>query len=475
MNRTSPPQLAESAEDIAGRIEVRGIDYVPDEERHGKPTELFWIWLSANVTYLYFTLGGFVLLAGLTLWQAITVVVVGNLYWFGVGALAISGPSSGTPSVVVTRAMFGIRGNRPLSAGIGWLIAIAYEFINLALGSLAGFALADQLGLGSSWPVRAAILVTVAVVTFAISIYGHATIAKLSPYFSAVLALIMLVLGAFVVAHTQIGYRPEQSLGVAGTWVAVAVSIALIAGVPLSWGTGADYARYLPRQASPRKVLIYTALGGFVPAVVLAVLGVLAATAVDMNDAQTNLREIVPGWFYPVFLLVIVLSSITNNVLTAYSSGLCLQALGIRMSRARTVFIDGVLSTGLAAYALFVSNFLDSLSRTIELSVAVLAPSMALYVTDIVLRRNDYDGVGINDETEDSPYWYRRGWNVAGTVAFLGGIAACLLFVHTSTFSGPLSNALGGADLSFLVGPLVTAIIYIALFSRQRQASAVSL
>jgi NCS1 family nucleobase:cation symporter-1 len=71
MNSTSPPQLAEDAEDIAGRIEVRGIDYVPDDERHGRPTELFWIWLSANVTYLYFTLGRFVLLAGLTMWQAI--------------------------------------------------------------------------------------------------------------------------------------------------------------------------------------------------------------------------------------------------------------------------------------------------------------------------------------------------------------------------------------------------------------------
>jgi nucleobase:cation symporter-1, NCS1 family len=455
--------------DVAGRVEVRGIDYVPDDERHGKPVELFWIWLSANVTYLYFTLGGFVLLAGLSLWQAIAAVVIGNLYWFGVGALAVSGPASGTPSVVVTRAMFGIRGNRPLSAGIGWLVAIVYEFINLALGALAGFALADQLGLGDSWPVRVAILAIVAVVTFAISIYGHATIAKLSPYFSAILAVIMLALGGFVLAHTRFDYQPAEPLDTVGSWVAVALSIALIAGVPLSWATGADYARYLPRTTSQRKVLVYTALGGFVPAVLLAVLGVLAGTAVDMNDAQTNLAEIVPGWFYPVFLLVIVLSSITNNVLTAYSSGLCLQALGVKMSRARTVFIDGVLSTGLAAYALFVSDFLDSLSKTIELSVAVLGPSMALYVTDIVLRRNRYDGVALNDEQPGSRYWYQRGWNTAGTVALLAGVLACLLFVNTSVYTGPLSNALGGADLSFLIGPVVTAVVYAVLFSRQRE------
>lgn len=472
MNTTTSPQSHGVDRDVAGRVEVRGIDFVPEAERHGKPRELFWIWLGANVTYLYFTLGGFVLLAGLTLWQAIAVVIVGNLYWFGVGAIAVSGPSAGTPSVVVTRAMFGIRGNRPLSAGIGWLVAVVYEFINLALGALAGFALADHLGLGDSWPVRAVILSIVAIVTFTISIYGHATIAKLSPYFSAILAVIMVVLGVFVVAHTQFDYVPAEPLDAASSWVAVALGIALIAGVPLSWGTGADYARYLPRTTSQRQVLVYTALGGFVPSVLLAVLGVLAGTAVNMDDAQTNLARIVPGWFYPIFLLVIVLSSITNNVLTAYSSGLCLQALGVKMSRARTVFIDGILSTGLAAYALFVSNFLDSLSKTIELSVAVLGPSMALYVTDIVLRRNDYDGMALNDEQPGSRYWYRRGWNLAGTVALIVGVLACLLFVNTSIYTGPLSNALGGADLSFLVGPLVTAIVYWVLFKRQARTTA---
>lgn len=454
--------------DVAGRIEVRGIDYVPDDERHGRPVELFWVWLSANVTYLYFTLGGFVLLAGLTLWQALAVVIVGNLYWLGVGALAVSGPSSGTPSVIVTRAMFGVRGNRPLSAGIGWLIAIIYEFINLALGSLAGFALAERIGLGTSWPVRAAILLVTAVVTFAISIYGHATITRLSPIFSGILALIMAVLGAFVIGHTQFGYVPAEQLDATNTWAAAALSIALIASVPLSWATGADYARYLPRTTSPRKVLAYTALGGFVPAVILAVLGVFAATAVDMTDAQTSLEQILPGWFYPVFLLVIVLSSITNNVLTAYSSGLCLQALGLRLSRARSVFIDGVLSTALAAYALFVSNFLDSLSQIMELSVAVLAPSMALYVTDIILRRNAYDGIALNDESAGSPFWYWRGWNVAGIVAFCAGITACTLFINTSLFTGPLSDALGGADLSFVVGPVVTAGVYAVLFRPAR-------
>ena len=70
-------------------------------------------------------------------------------------------------------------------------------------------------------------------------------------------------------------------------------------------------------------------MGGFLPAVLLGGLGVLAGTVVDMTDPQTSLQTLLPSWFYPVFLLVIIIGTITNNVLTAYSTGLALQAVGI--------------------------------------------------------------------------------------------------------------------------------------------------
>ncbi|MFE9646516.1 cytosine permease [Streptomyces sp. NPDC006365] len=189
-----------SGGDLPGRVEVRGIDHIPDAERHGRPRELFWVWFAANITYLYFVLGGVVLLLGLTLWQSVLVLVVGNLYWVGVGTLAVSGPPSGTPSVVVTRAMYGVRGNRPLSAGIGWLVAIAYEAVNLALGSLAGFALADHLGLTVSGPVKVVVLLVTAAVTFAVSIFGHAVTITLGAVAIGGLAYVPAVAAAVAVA-----------------------------------------------------------------------------------------------------------------------------------------------------------------------------------------------------------------------------------------------------------------------------------
>ena len=119
MSHTTPepsaaasPPASPAASDRAGHIETHGVDVIPDAERHGRPRELFWVWMSANVVYLYFVLGGVLVLLGLSIWEALAITVVGNLWWAIVGWLAVSGPASGTPSVTVMRAMFGIRGNR---------------------------------------------------------------------------------------------------------------------------------------------------------------------------------------------------------------------------------------------------------------------------------------------------------------------------------------------------------------------------
>ena len=334
------------ATDQAGRIETHGIDYVPDSERHGSARSLFVVWAASNVTYLYIVLGGTLVLLGLDVWQALAVVVAGNLFWGLVGWLSISGPSSGTPSEVVTRAMFGVRGNRVFNVVLGWLVGVAYEAINLSIGALAGFALIAQWGGNAGTPVKVLVVLATALVTFTISVYGHATIVKLSGWFTWILLACTLVLGYDVLRHAHWGYQVPAASAVHGgaLWGVAAAGFTIIASSPLSWGTGADYARYLPADVSRRGVIWWTALGGFLPAVTLSGLGVLAGTVVDMTNPQTSLRVLLPGWFYPVFLLVIVAGAITNNVLTAYSTGLALQAVGIPWQRSVTVIFDAVVA-----------------------------------------------------------------------------------------------------------------------------------
>jgi len=449
--------------DEFGKVEARGIDFIPPDERHGKPRQLFAVWAAANINYLYIVLGGLLTVFGLNVWQAMAAVVVGNLYWAAIGAMGTSGPAAGAPSSVIMRAMYGTTGNRFNLGIFQWPVFIAYEAINLCLGALAGFAVVEAWGGSLPTAARVAVVFVTAGVTLTISVYGHATIMRMSGVFTVMLATAMAVLAIFVVAHADWGYQPEAELRGAAMWAAMAAGTALIAAAPLSWGVSPDYARYLPADTSNKAVAVWTALGGFIPSVLLGGVGVLAGTVIDMTDAQTNLAAIVPAWFYPVFLLVIVVGSVANNVLTMYSSGLYLQAVGIPLRRSITVLFDGALGIAIACYALFVSDFTSALSGILELSIVLIGPSVAIYVTDQWLRGNRYDGVALNDVSSDGIAWYTRGFNVAGLSALLSGALAAALFVQNDEFAGPLARALGGADLSWLAGPLVASCVYIAV------------
>jgi NCS1 family nucleobase:cation symporter-1 len=452
-----------AATDVAGRVEVRGIDFVPPEERHGGPRDVAWIYFSANMLYLFFVLGGTMILLGLSLAQAIGVVITANLVYVLVGWLATSGFASGTPSAVVTRAVFGVRANRVCMSGVMWVIAVVYGAINLALGALAGFALAAELGVPINVPVKVVILLALAVATFTVCIYGHATMVRLSPAFGVVMSVVLVLLGVFVVREADFGYTPAAPLSGAPLLAALCIGFTLIAAPAMSYVNGADFARYLPATSSRGRVTGWTALGGMLPSVVISVLGVLAGTRIDMTDPQVSIAEIVPSWFYPLFLFVVVAGSVSNNVLLAYSAGLYQQAMGIKLSRVRSVLLIGVLITALAAYASFATDFLVAVSNFLQFSITVLAPLMAVYATDIAVRRNRYDGLALHDETPGGPFWYRNGINWAGVSALLLGAVAALMCVNTTLWTAPVATALDGADLSLLAGPVVAAVTYLLL------------
>jgi purine-cytosine permease-like protein len=223
----------------------------------------------------------------------------------------------------------------------------------------------------------------------------------------------------------------------------------------------------LPADSSKRAVALWTATGGLLPAILLSGLGVLAGTAVDMTDPQTSLRAIVPNWFYLLWLLTIFAGSITGNALTAYSSGLSLQAVGLAWKRTTTIVFDAAIAIGLACYALFVSNFLSTLNDILALSVAFLGPALAIYGTDIIMRHNRYAGLELHDETPAGPCWYRHGINWPGVGALMIGSGVALLCVNTALLVGPISDTLAGADISAVVGPIIATVVYAAATRHQ--------
>lgn len=455
-------EAVRSRSDRAGRTEVHGIDHIADDERHGRPRQLFSVWAAANVNYLSLVTGGALVLMGLSLRQALAVIVVGNLFWLLTGLLAVSGPAAGAPSEVITRAMYGVLGNRVNNAIVGWLISVCYFALNLAAAATVAFSLVEKAGVTANTGVQIAVVVVIAGLTLAIGVYGHGLITKLYLPITLVLTAVFAVAAVPVLEHTDFGYTPDEPLSGVGLWSVLVAGVALIGSGPLSYTTSADFSRYLPRTTSAKSVLGWTALGGFVPSVIVCSLGACAATAVDMSDPQTGLKAILPAWFFPFFLLALVLGTIAINALTSYSAGLALQAVGIRIRRTRSVLVDGVAAVSLTLYGLLISNFLDTVSNVLQLTVVLLGPSMAVYATDILLRRNRYNGPALMDETATGSFWYTAGVNRAGALALAAGVTAAALCVNT-LYTGPIAQALGGMDLALPVGIVVAAALYAVL------------
>lgn len=454
---------AAAANDSATRVETHGIDHIPDAERHGRARDLFAVWAAPNVNFLAVVIGATLVLMGLSLWQALIAIVVGNLFSIVTGIVAGSGPAAGAPSEIITRAMYGVNGNRVNVAIAGWLISVCYLAINWAAATTVMVGLLGRLGVPATGWTIAISAILIAAATMVISVYGHGLIMRLYQPLAIVLALIFIVMAVFVVSRAQWGFAPAQPLEGMDLVVMMSAGIALTASGPLSYTNSADFARYLPARTRVRDVATWTGLGMMIPGILATFVGALAASAVDMSDPEAGLEQFLPDWFAPVFLISVIVGTIANNAMTAYSSGLALQAVGVRLPRTRTVLLDGTVGVLMTLFALLIWNFLDSVSSALQLAVTVLAPVMGVYLADMLWRRNRYDGAALADDSRGSRFWFSGGVHVSGAVAVLSGIALSLLCSSTLVFTGPIAAVLGGIDLSVPVGLIVPFALYLVL------------
>lgn len=456
--------------DSPTRIETHGIDYIPETERHGRARDLFAVWAAPNVNFLAVVVGATLMVMGLSLWEALAVIVIGNVFSIVTGIVAGSGPAAGTPSEVITRAMYGITGNRFNVAIAGWLISVCYLAINWAAATTVAVGLLGRIGVPSTGWTIAVSAVVIAAATMVISVYGHGLIMRLYQPLAIVLAVIFAGMAVFVVSGAHWSFAPAKPLSGVELVAMMAAGVALVASAPLSYTNSADFSRYLPRGTRVRDVALWTTLGLVIPGILATFVGSLAASAVDMTSPEAGLEKFLPAWFAPVFLISVIVGTIANNAMTAYSSGLALQAVGIKLPRSRTVLLDGTVGVAMTLFALLVWNFLDSVSSALQLGVTILAPIMGVYLADMLWRRNRYDGPALTDESRSSRFWFSGGFHLAGVVAVLVGIAASLMCSATLVFVGPIAAALSGIDLSVPVGLIIPFVLYLVIVRSSRRS-----
>ncbi|MFJ9808923.1 purine-cytosine permease family protein [Streptomyces sp. NPDC101158] len=458
-HETAPATAGTAGRDEVFQVEGHGIDPIPDSERHGGAKDLFWLWFGSNLTFTYVINGALAVSFGLSFWQATGVVVLGGLSFFAISAAGLSGVRTGTATLVISRAAFGVRGNWPAGL-LNWVVSIGYTIVNTVVGTLALEAFLADLGWsGGPLPRAVALGVTLAL-TFTVALWGHATVQWAERWMAYVLAAGFAALLAFVLPGADTG-APAAAPGASGWSLALVVMLAgPFSYVPMP----ADYTRYLPRTTSLKALTWSGGLGGLVSSVALGIAGVAAATQADMTDAVAGTEGLLPGWFQPLFLALVLGGSVTNSIITLYSSSLNLQVLGIPWSRARAIVISAAVTAAGSLGALFLADFTTSLLSFLSLLIIVFAPWGGVFLADMVLRRCAYDSAALH-AGEHGTYWYRAGWHPAGLTALLAGMLFAALTCDSELWTGPLVAPLGGADLS-LLGAVVSAAVHVLLARR---------
>jgi len=457
------PVVEGAPADAAFHVEARGIAPVPLADRHGSPADLFWLWVGSDLLILFPATGALLTMAGLSFAQAAVAILLGNLSYAVLGLTSLQGPSTGAATFTVTRASFGRNGGRGLS-GLNWITCVGWEATGVTLVTLSAVAVLEAAG----WRhpptlVTLSVLVVTVAALGLLPLLGHQTIVVVQRWVSYLLLPVFLGVTVAAWPHIDLG-AVHHSGGMAALSMGVAV---VVSAGGLTWASaGSDYTRYLPRDSSLPRIFAAVSIGGLLPTVALELLGAAIATSTrGASDPVTGMSHVLPVALLLPYLVVVATTTMLAQSIDLYSSGLSLQALGLRLSRTACVCIDLVLAGGLGAVALFNDGFNRLYGDFLSLVVVWMAPWAAIYLVDWALRRGRYDVDGLV-AARGGPYWQRHGVRVAGVVAQLFGMAAALAFLHAPLLESPGAAALGGADISIPVGIVVGGVAYLVLAGR---------
>jgi purine-cytosine permease-like protein len=373
---------------------------------------------------------------------------------------------AGLPVSTLARAAFGMLGNLP-NALLSWMASVAFEVINTIFGVEALVALFEVLGWKNSGSPGKLIAVSLQLILCGgIAVLGHATMVWFQRIFAALVGVALLVVIVFTVGKVDWAHAaaPHAHLAATTTVAAFLTAAAVIASNPMSFlFNGPDWVRYLPSATPARPIFHHVFWASFLPTLVLAMMGAFCATLGDMEDPVSGLKPFMPPWLFIIYIFAVVGGSLASNVPTYYSSGLTLQAIGLRLHRYTATMLDVVVSTAIALYILFVQDFSTALNNFVSLLVVWVGPFGGVWICDAYLRRGKYDPRAIHERRTAGRYWGWRGLNPAGCIAIAAGMAVAAMTMKSPLYDGPIATALGGADLSWILGLPVSMLSYLLL------------
>lgn len=462
---------------VLNAVEQRGIEPVPASEKTGNPMQLFWVWFAANISILGLPLGVALVASGLGFWQAVVAAVIGSVGSFAlVGVISIAGRRGGAPSLTLSRATFGVRGNTGPTA-VALCSRLGWETVNTSTAALAVVTLASLLFGTSSVAKQVPVITVVGVVLFvgctiSVSGMGHAFILVVQKWATWIFGAINVVVLVYLVLQVnwgQVFTRPSAGLPAVLTGIGT-----IAAGTGIGWAnSGADMARYQSPRVRAGSLIASAAAGAGIPLVVMisigALLGSSSPTVLGSANPTDAIRDLLPLPMAVIYLIVSFVGLLLSNHLSVYSAGLTTITLGIRIRRVYAVIVDVVVTTTASLCFLLISDsFYGPFITFISLLAIPIIAWVGVFLVDMIGRRS-YDEVALLDLSRQSAYWYRAGIRWSAFSAWLIAIVVGALFIQitpaeTPIYTGPLYDTwIGHNGMAWIVTGVVAALIYAIL------------
>lgn len=432
-------------------VETNGIDIIDEGERTARPSDLFWPWFAANVSVFGISYASYVFGFGISFTQALLVTVLGVVASFlACGIIAIAGKRGSAPTMVLSRAAFGVNGQK-VPGVFSWLISMGWETFLAIMAVLATATVFTQLGWGGGMTTMVLACAVIATLIVLASVAGYHTIIRMQSVLTWLTGA--ATLGYIAMTMDRIDLAAVTSREHGSIEAVIGALVLLMTGFGLGWiNIAADWSRYQRRDASGSAIAFWNTLGGALAPTLLVIYGLLLIGSQPeleegiVNDPIGTLATILPIWFLVPFLLAAVLALVSGAVLGIYSSGLTLLSLGIDIPRPMAALIDGtILTAGTIWVVFFAQSFLGPFqSFLITLGVPIAAWA-GILMADVALRRKDYDERALFDPTGRYGDW---NWTAIGIMA-LASVVGWGLVINLFADAASWNNWQG-----YLLGPL---------------------
>ena len=457
------------------RLEDKTIQPIPANERHGKARDLFTIWFGSNIMIMTIVTGGLATTVfGLGFVPAIVGIIIGNVVGGIFMALhSAQGPQLGVAQMIQTRGQFGSFGAL-LIVVIVVIMYVGFFAANLVFGGEAMAAVSPGISVDAG-------IIIIGVVSVVATIFGYRLIHAYARVLSVAAGLaLLLAFGWILMVHGLPGNFLETGNF---NWVGFMGTISVSALWQLAYAPYvSDYSRYMPQGtgSAPAFWASYSGcvLGTLFPMILGALVGTLAVS-MSTGDVEIvgSLGEMLQPWTL-IIVGIFCLGVAASNAMNLYCGVLCTLTIGQTfkpswLPRAKTRSIAAIILFVVAvSIALFArDNFILFYTNFLSFLMYVLVPWTAINLVDYyLLRHGEYR---VEDFFKrDGGVYGRFNWVAIGS--YVAGALIQVPFSATAIYTGPLAAAMGGVDISWIVGLVVVAPLYYfaaRLFGKKTEAA----